>query len=236
MTPQEGLSIVIVTYNAASTLQQCLDSIYAQSYAPINIIIIDGKSTDGTVAILAENQHRFQYWISEKDKGVYDAMNKALPHINTRFVYFLGADDELLPAFSTFAAQATNNDTIYYANVLADNKVRLGYLSPYQMAKVGIYHQAMIYPKTVFDKYRYNLKYNISADYALNIQCYGDKQFSFIYKDLVIAKFNHTGISGFGADKAFKQDKSRMILQNFGFKVWLKYTFRQLKRAVKGVR
>jgi len=236
MKQQEGLSIIIVTYNAASTLQQCLDSIYAQSYKPIHIIVIDGNSTDGTVDILEQNQHHFKYWISEKDKGVYDAMNKALPHIDTRFVYFLGADDELLPAFSTFATEAAHNHTIYYANVLANNKVRLGHLTPYQMAKVGIYHQAMIYPKEVFDKYQYNLKYRISADYALNMQCYGDKQFSFVYKDLVIAKFNHTGLSGFGADEAFKQDKSNMILRYFGFKIWLKYTFRQLKRAIKGVK
>src|SRR5580693_3513958 len=94
------ISIIIVTYNAAATLQVCLESIYSQSYKDLEIIVIDGQSTDGTVDILKQNTARLAYWKSEKDEGVYDAMNKGVKHLTGQWVYFLGADDELLPGFS----------------------------------------------------------------------------------------------------------------------------------------
>ena len=64
------ISIIIVTYNAAATLQLCLESIYNQSYKNLEIIVIDGESTDGTVEILKHNESRLSFWKSEKDRGV----------------------------------------------------------------------------------------------------------------------------------------------------------------------
>jgi glycosyltransferase involved in cell wall biosynthesis len=227
------ISIVIVTYNAAETLQKCLDSIYAQTYPAIEIVIIDGASTDHTKAILEANTQRLAFWKSEKDAGIYDAMGKALKHITGPWVYFLGADDELLPAFSNFAAELEDPTAIYYANVMHNGIKRSGLVSDYYMAKVGIYHQAIIYPKAVFDKYQYNTKYKIAADYALNMQGFKDKDFHFVYHDLIIANYNHTGISATVVDEPFEKDKSRLILQNFGLKIWLRFIFRQIKGALR---
>lgn len=226
---KNSISVIIVTYNAGSTLQQCLNSIYMQAFADIEIVIIDGKSTDATVDIIKANSKKIAYWKSEKDEGVYDAMNKALDAINGKWVYFLGADDELLPAFSDMARELVNTDTIYYANVFADGAVRLGKLKDKQLAKVGIYHQAIIYPNAVFKKYRYNTKYKISADFALTMTLYNDKDFRFEYKDYIIANFNHTGISGVNIDEPFQQDKPSLIYKNFGFKIWLSYKWHKLK-------
>jgi glycosyltransferase involved in cell wall biosynthesis len=223
------LCIIIVTYNAAETLQACLNSIYDQSYPAINIIVIDGKSTDGTVKILQNNTNRIHFWLSEKDSGIYDAMNKALKYITGQWVYFLGADDELLPAFSSFAMELSDAETIYYANVLHNGKKRSELVSPYYMAKVGIYHQAIIYPKSVFDNYTYNTKYKIAADYALNMRLYKDARYKFGYRDIIIANYNHTGISATVVDEPFEKDKAGLILQNFGVKIGLRFMFRKLK-------
>src|SRR5579864_471869 len=97
------ISIIIVTYNAAAYLQKCLDSIYRQKYPSIEIIVLDAESTDGTVDILKANTNKITFWKSEKDEGIYDAMNKALEHVTGEWVYFLGADDELLDDFSDMA-------------------------------------------------------------------------------------------------------------------------------------
>ena len=227
------ISIVIVTLNAGTSLQKCLDSIYLQTYPAIEIVIIDGASTDNTPGILQANAAHITCWISEPDYGIYDAMNKALKYITGQWVYFLGADDELLPDFSLFAAKLTDHTAIYYANVLHNGIKRSGQVSPYYMAKVGIYHQAIIYPEAVFKKYNYNTRYKIAADYALNMQCYKDPHFNFIHENFIIAKYNHTGVSATVVDIAFENDKAKLIWQNFSPDIWMRFIFRKLKSALR---
>lgn len=227
------LSIVIVTYNAASTLQQCLDSIYLQRLKEIKIVVIDGASTDGTIEILKRNGSKLSFWKSEKDSGIYDAMNKALKFVNTEWVYFLGADDELLPDFSNFADQLKNKSLIYYGNVIYKGEKHSGEVSPYRQAKLGLFHQSIIYPASVFRKYKYNTKYKIAADYALNMQLYKDSEYQFKYMDFIISKYNDTGVSATVTDFKFESDKLRLIAKNFETKIWVRYLFRQLKASFK---
>jgi glycosyltransferase involved in cell wall biosynthesis len=224
-----AISIIIVTYNAAGTLQTCLDSIYNQKYPALKIIIIDGNSTDSTVDIIKANLNKIYYWKSEPDTGVYDAMNKAVKQLTGDWVYFIGADDELLPEFSDMALELTDKNAIYYGNVFAEGAKRLGELTRYQIAKCGPYHQAMIYPRSVFDKYQYNTRYKISADFALTLTLCGDSNYHFVYKDYTICNFNHTGLSGTIIDESFQKEKALLVYKNFGLKTWFRYRFHKLK-------
>ncbi|RYZ99437.1 MAG: glycosyltransferase [Sphingobacteriaceae bacterium] len=226
------VSIIIVTYNAAADLQKCLDSVYAQQYPAIEIIVMDGASTDGTVQILQQNNSRI-WFKSEKDAGIYDAMNKALQHINGQWVYFLGADDELLPDFSALCYELKDNAVIYYGSVYKNGEKYLGEVSPYRHAKLTICHQAIIYPATVFDKYRFDEKYRISADHVLNMWCWKDAFYRFKYVDVIVAIFNDTGISSVKKDLVFEKNKARLILENYGMKIWLRFLFKQLKSIFK---
>ena len=224
------ISVIIVTYNAAETLQSCLDSIYSQKCTNIEIVIIDGKSTDDTVQILQQNSDHIFYWKSEKDDGIYDAMNKALQHITGQWVYFMGADDELYPAFSDFARELKDTDTIYYARALCNGQPTIP-VNTYSFVKYGICHQAMIYPKAVFDKNIFDIKYKISSDYALNISLYNSYKFDF--KDYLVAKFNDTGVSSTMVDELFETDRPGMVLKYFGLKIWLRFMFWRFKRNLK---
>lgn len=224
-----SITIIIVTYNAAATLQKCLDSIYCQTNKDIRIIIIDGKSTDETVNIIKANADQVFYWKSELDSGIYDAMNKALLQVETEWVYFLGSDDELLPEYSTMIKELEDKTAIYYANVLSNGEKRIGELTNYQLAKFGLYHQTIFYPKSVFDKYQYNTKYSISADFALTIKLCGDKYYHFIYKDYIVANYNHEGISGIHIDKIFQKDKACLIFKSFGLLTWVRYKWHKYK-------
>ena len=230
MNIQPVISIIIVTYNAEGTLQKCLTSVFNQKYPSLRIIIIDGLSTDGTIDIITANLNKIYYWKSERDTGVYDAMNKALKEITGDWVYFLGADDELYDDFSKLAYELDDKSAIYYANVLSRGVKCSGKLSPYQMAKHGIFHQAIIYPASVFTKYTFDTRYKIVGDNALNMKCWKDKTIKFIYKDYIIAHFNHTGVSGREKDIEFEKDKSRLILESYGVVVWFRYFIRTLKR------
>lgn len=89
------ISVVIAVYNRIATLQQCIDSISSQTLQEVELIIIDGGSTDGTVELLTANATRLDYWISEPDEGIYNAWNKALRHATGEWICFLGADDYL---------------------------------------------------------------------------------------------------------------------------------------------
>lgn len=91
--PLPVISVVIAVRNGAATMQRALDSILAQTYDRIEIVVIDGASTDGTPAIVEGNAARIGYWESAPDRGIYHAWNKALDHVTGDWICFLGADD-----------------------------------------------------------------------------------------------------------------------------------------------
>ena len=223
------ISIIIVTRNAAGYLQRCLDSIYAQVYDPIEIIVQDGASTDETTKILENNASRISLWKSEKDEGIYDAMNRALDAVRGDWIYFLGADDVLTAAFSDFVSGLRNPDSVYYGSVIKSGKKYLGRLSRYQQAKTGINHQAILYPARLFLSCRYDTAYRISADHVLNMQLNRHAVFSFEFRDFDIAVFNDTGISSVQKDPVFEKRKAQLILRNFGLSIYLRFQFKVLK-------
>src|SRR2546426_834552 len=95
MINQPLLSIVIVVYNAGSTLKHAIESVLNQTYKNIELIIIDGGSNDNTLQIINNYSSQIGYFISEKDNGIYDAMNKGILAAKGDWILFLGADDIL---------------------------------------------------------------------------------------------------------------------------------------------
>lgn len=227
------VSVIIVTYNAAQTLQACLDSIYRQKYPAIEIVMIDGQSSDGTVDIIKSNAARLGYCVSEKDAGIYDAMNKGLKHIKGEWVYFLGADDILFDGFSDLCAELKDHHFIYYGRVMTLGGPTIP-ADAYAFAKYGLCHQAMIYPKEVFNGRLFNTRYKISADYAFNMTLFNSGEFSFVFKDHLVANFNQTGVSSTSIDNVFEADRSALVRKYFGTKIWLRYLFWRFKRGLKG--
>lgn len=98
-TPNSGeqplITIITSTFNAAADLPWTIKSIKKQKYPNLQWIVVDGASTDGTTTLLANNSDIIDYWISEPDKGIYDAWNKALKYANGEWIQFIGAGDEL---------------------------------------------------------------------------------------------------------------------------------------------
>ena len=87
------ISIVTVSYNAVLTIEQTILSVINQTYPNVEYIIIDGGSTDGTVDIIKKYADKIAYWVSEPDKGIYDAMNKGGLKATGDFIQFLNAGD-----------------------------------------------------------------------------------------------------------------------------------------------
>jgi glycosyltransferase involved in cell wall biosynthesis len=227
---QPLISIIIVTYNAANYLQNAIDSVVNQTYKNIELIIIDGESTDQTVNIIKNNGPKITFWKTEKDNGIYDAMNKAVKFCKGDFYLFLGADDILYNTLHEVIHSITNLNCLYYGNVYFE-KDKTIYDGPFDSKKIvikNICHQAILYPKAVFDKYTYNLKYKIRADHYLNLQCFVDKDIEFQYIPITIAQFSAGGTSSSAVDKEFNNDRLTFIKTHFNSRIYYYCRLRSL--------
>ena len=92
------ISIITVVYNNRDHLQKTLNSIFAQKNKNYELIIIDGGSNDGTLDIIKKNNSKIDFWISESDKGIYDAFNKGMKYSSGDYLGFVNSDDILLPS------------------------------------------------------------------------------------------------------------------------------------------
>jgi glycosyltransferase involved in cell wall biosynthesis len=206
-------SIIIPTYNSASTLRRCLDSILHQDFTSFEILIMDGLSTDNTLKI-AQDYHNYKIKIhSEKDDGIYDAMNKGIKASTGKWLYFLGSDDYLyndavLRSINTYIEN--NAPDVIYGNVISP--VFPGkYNGEYDCVKIykeNICHQAIFFKKQLFEKTGlFNLKYKILADYDHNLKWFLDKKTKIVYVSDAIAFYNDKGISTLNKDCPFEQDR-----------------------------
>ena len=221
-------SIIIPTYNAAGTLAHCLDSVVNQDYANIEIWLMDGLSTDETLHIARGYQSKYPNLniVSEKDAGIYDAMNKGIKRCAGQWIYFLGADDTLYNdnvITSVANVSETTAAGVIYGNVKMrgqnqwnlDNVIFNGEYNLEKLLDLTINHQAMFYNKAVFEKCGfYDLKYKTNADYDFNLRCYAATAFQYV--NIIIANFFVGGQSTNFPDNEFHKDRGALFLKYFG--------------------
>lgn len=211
------ISIVTVCLNAERTIERAIQSVVGQSFPKIEYIIIDGVSSDGTLDIIRKYSEKISKWISEPDKGIYDAMNKGVSLATGNYVYFLGADDMLIPeAFEFMRDLQIKDDRVIYGNVLMTpkNVCYDGYFTKYKLSIKNICHQAILYPINKAKNNPYDLRYKVCADYVLNIKLWGLFG-KFQYYPNFIAVFNTTGISK-NQDPFFRMTKYSLMKEYFG--------------------
>lgn len=115
------VTVVTVTFNADHFLDQALQSIFNQTYTNVELIVIDGGSTDSTLAIIRKHESKIDFWQSEPDKGIYDAMNKGLKLARGSWIGFKNADDWFLPnAIETVVMESKRVQAdVFYGNTLS---------------------------------------------------------------------------------------------------------------------
>ena len=240
---QALVSIIIATYNAGRFLKPCLESIAKQVIKNLEIVIVDGGSKDDTADIVNEYSDLKISYQSEPDNGIYDALNKGIAKATGRWFYFMGADDRLQMGFSELAIKLKDENTIYYGNSeeIWDNEsgeryqLLKGTFNNYRLAKYCMNHQSILYPASAFEKYSYDLKYKIFADYALNIQLWGDSHFKKIYYPINIVNYNMSGYSYENEDELFKADKPKLVRKSMGWIIYLRLIYRIRRDALHGV-
>jgi glycosyltransferase involved in cell wall biosynthesis len=225
MNQSPVISIVTVTYNADQLLERTLKSVFDQTYKAIEYIIVDGASTDKTMEIVARNRNRFATVISERDKGIYDAMNKGLNEATGEYLLFLNAGDELFDT-STLekvfsSAQAAD---VYYGNTMIvdekGNELGSRRLAPpenlnWKSLQFGmcVSHQSFIAKRSLAGEY--NLDYRISADIDWTIRVLKQAKSS-VHTGQFISRFLEGGTSAQRRKLGLKERWSIMVV-HYGF-------------------
>ncbi|MEO9021276.1 MAG: glycosyltransferase family 2 protein [Ginsengibacter sp.] len=206
-------SIITPVFNSEKFIARCIESVQQQNFKNYEYLIIDGGSTDSTVAKIARYQDkdsRIKIY-SEHDEGVYDAMNKGISISKGKWMYFLGSDDYFYSntVLDTISKAITKYNTdIIYGDVWHEqlNSVYDGCFGIEKLLKHNICHQAIFFKKNVFDRIgKYSLKYKKKADYNFNLHCWinGVKH---VYYNEVIAFYSTGGLSSIGKDVDFEKD------------------------------
>lgn len=210
------ISIGLVVYNGAEHIKSALDSIAKLSYRNVELIVIDGNSSDGTQDILQQYAEHIAVLVSEPDQGIYDAMNKVCSVATGDWLIFLGCDDAMLDTLGNITQLMNKPDTVYYGDVIfrSTGKVYGGHFSKFRLMEHNICHQSLFYPRVVYKKYTYSLGYKWLADYVYNLHLLG-RGIPFVYTGVVVSVFNDVGGSSSG-DNDLKQDQLKLIRESFG--------------------
>ena len=193
------VTVVTAVLNDAGHIEQTILSVISQTDIEIEYIIVDGGSKDGTLELIGKYKDKISLLISEPDRGVYDAMNKGIKYSTGDFVYFLNSGDVLLnPSILSkikLEELKERNVIIYgnvvvaYGNIEALEKPRPFFNSKMKFKGIGICHQSMFFPGELIRNEKYDLSYNIAADYDLAYRLWR-KGTVFLYKDITIAKYD----------------------------------------------
>ena len=221
------ITVATVTWNAAPVLQRTLDSVAEQDYPHVLHVIVDGCSSDNTLTLLRQYQERESrdvtarhdiLVLSEPDKGLYDAMNKAIALADDDYIVFLNAGDKfhecdtlskIADKISNFKFQISNLPAVLYGDTdIVDNEgrfLRKRHLRPpqeltWKSFKHGmlVCHQAFFARTDIARQTRYKIKYRYSADYdwCIRIMKQGEAMgLSLVNTDIVVADYLDGGMT-----------------------------------------
>jgi glycosyltransferase involved in cell wall biosynthesis len=223
---QPLVSLITVTYNSEKTIERTIKSVLNQTYSNIEYIIVDGKSNDRTLEIINKYKSYFQnklILISEKDNGIYDAMNKGIKHANGEIIGIINSDDWYeVNAVEKVVQSVLNNNVegVYhgYLRFVSDSgeEILVSRSSATNLRNKMIEHPACFVTKNIYKTHGlFNLEYKYCADYDFMLRLY-EKNVQFIKVEAIIANFTIGGISSTpkAALETLKMKRDRAIISN----------------------
>jgi glycosyltransferase involved in cell wall biosynthesis len=225
MSVKPKISIITVVFNSKPLLEGTIKSVLEQTYPFIEYIVIDGASTDGTQEIIASYKPKLAFVSSEKDTGIYDAMNKGLKRATGEYVLFLNAGDVLNDAnvLEQVFSSATDAD-VYYGNtsiidskgnVLGDRRLAPPPQLTWKSLRFGmcVSHQSFIAKRVLAEPY--DLQYKLSSDIDWVIRVL-KKAHSIVNVNLTISRFLEGGTSSKRRKKALVE-RFKLMIVHYGF-------------------
>jgi len=232
------ISIITVTYNSIQYLAETIQSMRDQTYLNVEYIVIDGGSTDGTLKYLYESK-QFDQIVSEKDGGIYDALNKGLKLASGDIIGILHsndlfASDQTLQEIRNAFSSGKKKDIVYgdldYTEADNTNHILRSWVS--QSFKPGLIQRGWMAPhptlfirREVYEKHGfYNIKYKISADYDYMIRLFQDVMLTTFYLPKVLSKMRKGGVSNTGINNLITKSKEDYLIikhHKISFPLWV---------------
>ncbi len=209
------ISIVTPTLNCGPKIEKTISSVLSQNRDLIEFIIVDGDSTDGSLNIVEKYGSKIKL-VSEKDDGVYEAMNKGIEISTGKYLYFLGGGDSLKEGILDKLQDLLPTDdlALVYGNAYMVNRglVYDGEFTRTKLRKRNICQQAIFYGRRVFDVTGgFETRFNVLADHAFNLKCFWNNRIEKKYIAYVIANYEGGGISERERDVSFSRDYAELM-------------------------
>lgn len=220
-------SVITVTYNAEDTLERTLRSVQEQTYPHIEHILVDGKSKDGTVELIKKYQNENIHWISEKDTGIYDAMNKATALASGTYLCYLNAGDAFYEKTSVekivTVAQNSNLPDILYGETVVVNKqgeflyprrLKAPKVLHWKSFKQGmlVCHQAFIVKRSLFQSYDISYRFSSDVDWCIRLMKKAD---SIVNTNAILIRYLNQGVTTKNR-KASLKERYRIMVKHYG--------------------
>jgi len=199
------ISIITIVYNGKKYIEQTIQSVINQTYKNIEYIIIDGGSIDGTLDIIKQYEEHISYWVSEPDKGLYDAMNKGIGIAKGKLIGMINSDDWYeLDAVEIMAEAYKDNPTksIFHADRYdidddGNRTVKKFHPSAFKFKYYGMtyHHPSMFITKDEYKKHLYNIKLIALSDYQFILEAFLKNPDSIYYLNKVIVNYRLDGVS-----------------------------------------
>lgn len=225
MTVNPKLSVITIVFNNVAAIERTMLSVLNQTYNNIEYIVIDGASTDGTLQIIEKYKERLAILISEKDKGIYHAMNKGLDLATGDYVLFMNSGDEIYdPTTVTNVFASAPSGDIYYGETemynekwesLGQRRHRAPEHFDWKSFKFGmnVSHQAIYIKRSLTEPYNLNYKYSADIDWIIKV---AKKSSKIVNTHIYVAKYLVGGMSKQKHWESLKE-RFRILSHYYGF-------------------
>lgn len=224
------VSVITINYNNASGLNHTIHSVKRQSHDDHEFIVIDGGSTDGSLEVIKENHADIDYWVSEKDNGIYHAMNKGVAQAHGDYCIFMNSGDVFYDdnVLESICCKDFNEDVII-GKVAIDEQGHIispppvsGELTLYHLYSGAIPHQGSFIKTELLRTHPYDESLKISSDWKFFVQTLILDNCSVRYVDLFVACYDMNGISSHN-QQIMRHEKEQVLAHLFSPRVLADY-------------
>jgi len=219
-----SISIITINLNNAKGLKKTFDSIFCQNFKNFEYIVIDGGSTDGSLNLIQNNIKNIVFWVSEKDNGIYSAMNKGLNQAKGKYVLFLNSGDELFDekALEVIDFNQISQDFIYFDVQFIGANEKYYHTYPDNLdfnyfLKYSLPHQATLIKRELFYRFgNYNETFKICSDWEFFILAIIKNNASYLHIKNIFSKMYRDGTSCNSQNiKIIQFEKKKVLKKHF---------------------
>jgi len=235
------ISVITVVFNGVEYLEKTINSVIGQTYENVEYIIVDGGSTDGTLDIIKKYDKQIDYWVSEGDKGIYHAMNKAISIATGEWLNFMNSGDDFINSniLKSIFLNNVQSELIY-----GDHEIRYESFKKTVKAKklfemfkgIPFCHQSMFISKNIqlSNPYQYE-KYKYAADFDFIFNYLTSNKYSVFYTNFVISSVEAKGASNINIYTTIRENRAIALNKFDAYWVRIYYKFRLVEAFLREI-